>query len=279
MTTPGVPATQLALSQTSADIMAISLSTRIPEFWTEQPRAWYIRIESILAPQKLGDEVKFDIVVSKLPKEVIIQLTDFLAKPPDTGKFLALKTKLLSTFEESKSRQIERLIGEMELGDQKPSQLLHRMRELARDKVPDDTLRVLWQGHLPTTLRAILTVTETKDLDNLAMIADNVAEATRVNHISEVVNQQTSNMERPSTSDTSLILAEIAKLSVRMTNMEQSRSRQNYFDRNRDRSGSRSSSRRRTPQNPNWLCYYHYKFRQNAQKCVQPCAWKPSSEN
>ncbi|KAL4704145.1 hypothetical protein ACJJTC_012961 [Scirpophaga incertulas] len=57
----------------------------------------------------------------------------------------------------------------MDLGEQKPSQLLRRMRVLARDKISDDTLRVLWQGHLPNTVRAVLAVTETKDLDSLAI--------------------------------------------------------------------------------------------------------------
>nr|XP_037870021.1 uncharacterized protein LOC110385715 isoform X4 [Bombyx mori] len=60
----------------------------------------------------------------------------------------------------------------MELGDQKPSQLLRRMRDLARDKIPDDTLRVLWQGHLPAPVRTVLAITETKDMEKLAAAAD-----------------------------------------------------------------------------------------------------------
>jgi len=253
-----------------AEVMSISLASRIPEFWMDQPRVWFIRVEAILAPQKMGDDSKFDLVVSKLPKEVIMQLTDFLTKPPETGKFLAIKTKLLTLFEDSKNRQIEKLIGEMELGDQKPSQLLQRMRSLAHEKIPDDTLRVLWQSHLPATMRAVLVASACKDLDTLAMIADNVAEATRSNHISAIT--QTSR-EQSKNSDIASISAQLAKMNARITTMERSRSRTrqqgNFY-----RHPSRSKSRRRNPESPDWLCKYHFRYRQRAHRCEPPCAWK-----
>lgn len=255
-----------------ADVMAISLSSRIPEFWTDQPRVWFIRVEAILAPQKMGDDGKFDLVVSKLPKEVIMQLTDFLTKPPESGKFQALKAKLLTLFEDSKNRQIEKLIGEMELGDQKPSQLLHRMRDLARDKIPDDTLRVLWQGHLPSTLRAVLVVSETKDLDNLAVIADNVAEATKNTSVAAIAQEPRGQTKEAS--DIASISAELAKINARLTHMERSRSRERQpSSRFRRYSRGRSRSRARNPQSPNWLCDYHFRYRQRAHRCVPPCAW------
>lgn len=127
----------------------------------------------------MSHEAKFDLVIAKLSKKVIALITDFLTYPTETGKFQVLKAKFLSFFEDSKARQIEKLIDEMELGEQKPSQHLHRI-DLAREKIPDDTLRVLWQGHLPPTIRAVLAVSETKDLSSLVVMADNVAEPSRV---------------------------------------------------------------------------------------------------
>lgn len=295
--------TQQTATQHS-DIMAISLSSRIPEFWIDQPRVWFIRTEAILAPQRLGDDAKFDIVVSKLSKDVITQLTDFLSKPPDNGKFQAIKTKLLTMFEDSANRKIEKLIREMELGDQKPSQLLRRMRDLATDRIPDDTLRVLWQGHLPPNVRGVLTVTDTFDLEKLSIIADNVIEATRTNQIAEVSQGQRSTHlathptihpttqptpqsafqpalqpVQQSPSDTALIIAEIAKLNVRLMDLERGRPRRRSFSSGRR---SRSSSRHHPRSDkPNFLCTYHYRYRENARNCRQPCAWKPktNSEN
>lgn len=273
------------------EVMAVAVSSRIPEFWVDQPRVWFIRAEAVLTQQRMGDEAKFDMVVSKLPKEVILRLTEFLTSPPTTNKYSTLKTKLLSMLEDSKTRQIEKVLGEMDLGDTKPSQLLYRMRNTAKDSFPDGTLRIMWQNHLPTTVRAVLVASRETDLDTLASIADDVAEATRSNHVSEVVAQQSRRTDQlaPSTSrsgETAVILAEIAKLSVRMMDLERSRPRQQNYGRNyrggRSASSRSTSSSRRgdsTGRKKEWLCFYHYRFGPKANKCVQPCAWDNKSEN
>lgn len=155
------------------DVMAISLSSRLPEFWTDQPHVWFIPIEAILAPQLLGDDSPCCCEIAQGSNNA-------------TGKFNALKDKMLSMFEDTRNRQIEKLMGQIELGDLKPSQLLRKMRDLARDSFPDETLRILWQGWLPTAVRAVLVVADTTDLDKLTQIADNVAEATRRSYVSEV---------------------------------------------------------------------------------------------
>ncbi|KAL4718548.1 hypothetical protein ACJJTC_006432 [Scirpophaga incertulas] len=95
-------------------------------------------------------------IASRIPE--FCQVTDILIKPPENDKYKAQKERLLTLFEESASWQVQKLIGEMELGHQRPSQLLRRMRNLAQEKVPDDTLKVLWQSHLPTTVKGILAV-------------------------------------------------------------------------------------------------------------------------
>ncbi|CAH0687934.1 unnamed protein product [Spodoptera exigua] len=204
----------------SVDLAAITLTSKIPEFWVDSPRVWFYRIEAMLAPQKLSDDSRFDIVVSKLSKEAIQQVTDLLMDPPEGKKFDTLKVRLLTIYEESKNRQLQKLISEMDLGDQKPSQLLRRMRELAKEKIPDDTLKMMWQGHLPSPVRAVLAVTDSKDLDGLAVVADNVFETTRASHVSEV-SQQQSNPSK----ETDLIMAEIAKLTLKIDQLERSKSR------------------------------------------------------
>lgn len=273
---PSAPPT----SNPSSELAAITLTSKIPDFWTDQPRVWFIRTEAMLAPQKLSDESKYDIVVSKLNKEAIQQVTDILVEPPAVKKFDTLKARLLTIYEESKNRQLQKLISEMELGDQKPSQLLRRMRELAKDKIPDDTLKILWQGHLPSAVRAVLAVSDTKELDNLATIADNVFETTRAAHVINDVSQQ-----QPKTlKDTELIMAELAKLTLKIAELERSRPRfrRRWNNRNRSKSASRnrsrdSSAQRWTPENP--LCFYHHRFGAKARKCADPCTWTARQEN
>ncbi|XP_045450494.1 uncharacterized protein LOC123659292 [Melitaea cinxia] len=167
----------------------------------------------------------------------------------------------------------------MELGDQRPSQLLRRMRDLARGKIPDETLLIMWQSHLPASVRAVLAVSEVKDLEKLAIMADKVMETSRPVNISEI------HTTGSSSSDNSFILAELAKLSLRIRDMERSRSRpriryNNQHSRRRSVSKARNTIRR-TPENADWFCYYHHRFQSRAKKCVEPCSWKKhnNSEN
>jgi hypothetical protein len=181
----------------------------------------------------------------------------------------------------------------MELGEQKPSHLLRRMRDLARGKVPDQTLCILWQNHLPQAARAAVAVADSQNLDSLAAIADKVLEAVRpTSHVAEV--QATSSRGRSaSPRDIAAIVASIEKMNTRIAGLEQARQSECHRCQQRGRSGSRGgnrfrsasrsrgrSSTRRTPESSDWLCSYHYRYREKAQRCVPPCAWKnKSSEN
>ncbi|XP_048000548.1 uncharacterized protein LOC125237483 [Leguminivora glycinivorella] len=223
------------------------------------------------------------MVVSKLPKDVILRLADFLTNPPATNRYQELKAKLLKMLEDSKNRQVEKVLGEMDLGDQKPSQLLAKMRNLAKDSFPDATLRIMWQNHLPTAVRAVLVASRESDLDTLANIADDVSEATRIPNVAAAAVPQSqahrAAANTSGTADTAVILAEIAKLSVRMMDLERARPRGRSYGRRgrggRSASRPRSTSRHRNQaeRRPDWLCYYHFRFGPAATKCRQPCAW------
>ncbi|XP_047030497.1 uncharacterized protein LOC124637840 [Helicoverpa zea] len=254
-------------------LSSISITARIPEFWKKSPRTWFIQAEAVLNPQKMSDESKYQVLISKLPPDAVEQVTQILVDPPEKNKYETLKNKLIFIYQESEERQVKKLIGEMELGDQKPSQLLRKMQDLARGRVNNETLIVMWQKHLPNSVRGVLAVTEEKDLEKLASIADKIMETTTPIHSVATVKQEPG----PSGSQDQIISA-INKLSDRLQNLE-SRSRgrsnnwrRNNFRRNRSRSGSRSRTRKF--EDPNWLCFYHYKYRSKATKCVDPCNWK-----
>lgn len=265
------------------DMAAISVASRLPDFWREQPRVWFLQVEAVLQPQHLSDETKYNLIVAKLDRDVILQVTDILSKPPSSGKFEALKSRLLNIYEESEANNIRRLISEMELGSQRPSQLLRQMRDLARNRIQDPTLTVLWQGHLPPTVKAVLAVTDKTDLDVLAAIADKVMDATEPRHVSSI------EQSKMTTSDNN-ILAAIEKIGRRLDHLEsrgrpsnnrldqQGRSRARASSRNR--SGSRSGSRhRRSPDDADWQCYYHFNYKEKANKCVKPCSYNEPTKN
>ncbi|CAH0700952.1 unnamed protein product [Spodoptera exigua] len=89
-----------------------------PEFWRDQPRLWFKQLEAIVAPQKQGDDYKYYTVIAKLPKEEIIQVSDLITCPPPIEKYKAIKERLISCYEESDQRQLQKLLSEMDLSDE-----------------------------------------------------------------------------------------------------------------------------------------------------------------
>ncbi|CAH2062403.1 unnamed protein product, partial [Iphiclides podalirius] len=244
MTTPGMNlpimcASEKKLDSRQEDAMAsITVSSRIAEFWADQPRLWFVQFEAVVASQKLSDAAKQNLVVTKLTKSAIQQVSDLLLMPPEERRYEALKEWLLQVFEESETRQFQKLLGEMELGSQKPSQLLRRMRDLARSKIPDPTLQIMWNSHLPAAVQAVLAVTEVKELDNLAVIAEKVIEAIRPAELSAVATSSSIPKDTAKSSD----LAALHKLSVEVSELR--RARQPYRGPRR-RNSRRSRSRTR----------------------------------
>lgn len=253
-------------------LASITVSSRIPDFWADQPRLWFVQFEAVVANQKLSEAAKQNLVVTKLNKTAIQQVSDLLLAPIETRRYDTLKDRLLQVFEESETRQFQKLLGEMELGNQKPSQLLRRMKDLARAKIPDSTLQIMWNSHLPAAVQAVLAVMEEKELDNLAVVADKVMEATRPAEIAAV----TPNPNPKDTSTTLDLAAAVEKLNIEVAELRRERQPRrgrgngNGYRRSRSRTRDVSRSRR----DPEWLCYYHYKFRSKATKCVEPCNWK-----
>ncbi|CAK1588179.1 unnamed protein product [Parnassius mnemosyne] len=126
------------------EIAGISLSLRISPFWRDKPRLWFVSFEAATNDLKKSQAQLAQMVIAQLEKQDIEQISDLLYNPPASDQYNSLKDRLIFAYEESNSRQLQKLLSEIELGDQKPTQLLRRMRTLARDKVPDSKLRLMW---------------------------------------------------------------------------------------------------------------------------------------
>lgn len=273
---PSTPAA-VPVTTASAELAQITVTSRIPEFWTEMPRIWFAQFEAIMMPQKQGDDVKFNVVVSKLSRDALQQISDILLSPPAANKYQAVKERLLQVFEESAERQFQKLVGEMELGSQKPSQLLRKMRDLGRNtQVSEQTLRNLWMSRMPAAVRAVTAVSNEQDLDNLAKIADKVVESVANGEISEVSSGHQSHISGFPMNDLLTMMnslkMEVASLRAQVDRNGRRGNRSKYDRRSR----SRSSSRVRNQNHPNWLCRFHYRYRSRANRCEKPCAWDPN---
>lgn len=253
-------------SQPVADLAAISVSSKIPEFWVEMPRLWFAQFDAVMESQKQGDSTKYNLVIAKLNRDALQQVGDLILKPPSENKFNALKERLLVVFEESAEKQFHKLVSEMDLGTQKPSQLLRRMSGLAANtQVSDDALRRLWTARLPTAVRTVLTVTPDAKLDDLAVMADKIMENVNTGEVAAVYNAAGPDL----TDQLSRMTMEMQSLRNEISEIRgRSQSRGNGWR------GSRSQSRGRSQTKKNWLCRYHYRWRARARTCEQPCNWR-----
>lgn len=246
-------------------IASLSVPARTPPFWKERPSLWFTQLEALLAPQKLSDESKYNFVVANLDRQALTQISDLLLAPPETNKYQTLKTRLIEAFEETEERRLQQLLEGLELGDQTPSQLLRRIKEMAGTSgAPTSIIQVLWMNKLPAHVRAIIS-TCTGDLENQAKIADKVTAHCQPSLSLSAIKPAPT---QPAAPDIMAILGQIQQELAALKVERRDRGRSfNKFQRSRSRSQHRDRSTDRGK------CFYHRRFGAQAKKCQHPCSF------
>ncbi|XP_050505217.1 uncharacterized protein LOC126883608 [Diabrotica virgifera virgifera] len=163
-------------------------------------------------------------------------------------------------------QKIKRLLEHEELGDRRPSQFLRHLQSLAGTTVPDNIVRSLWLGRLPSSTQAILATQAKASLDAVAELADTISEAiARSVHISEASNARENTIDK--------LTAELAEMKMQLATLSQTQAQTNTYRRNRSNSRGRPYPRDRSyrRERNNDICWYHYRFGDQAQKCSLPC--------
>lgn len=261
---------------------------KLPPLWKNNIKLWFIRIESNFALSKISaDETKYNNVIASIDPETLTAVSDILLKPPATGKYTALKERLIEEYSDSATQQIRRLLSEIQLGDDKPSHLLRKMRELANGSLNDEFLQTLWLQRLPSDIQSILSVSS-ETLDNLAKLADKIAE---VRSEASVCAVSYAAAEKPSRDHSARALAgssaavdggEISALRAEVAALSKQMSRLLTRVRSHSRPPrGKSPHSRNGSQYKRNFCFYHRKFGKNAHKCIPPCTFSESenSEN
>nr|XP_042911820.1 uncharacterized protein LOC122272333 [Parasteatoda tepidariorum] len=248
-----------------------------PPFWKVNPTLWFAQLEAqFLIAGVSVDETKFHHVVSAIETDVLNSVADIILKPPQSDKYGALKTRLIALHSESQESKIRTLLQGLELGDQRPSQLLTRMRSLAGENVGETLLKSLWLSRLPATSQSILAAL-TEDLNNLATVADKISDIAGVQQVNSCTSQT------PPSSQLEQQIAQLSKQLSELTTFVHSRgrdrSRGRADDRNDHRSKSRNGHKRNYKEPLNNMCFYHTNFGARARKCKLPCTFNSLAEN
>lgn len=251
------------------------VALKLPQFWDKEADLWFINIEAqFILANITRDITKYYAVVSALNSDILTYVSDIVKNPPTVNLYDTLKKRLITEFSDSEQKRIKNLLSNAVLGDDKPSHLLRKMKQLAQDKVGDEFLKTLWIQRLPNAIQPIISVSE-GNLDKLGQIADKIVDLTP-----QQVDETQFNTDHKGENNTLRDLqAQIASLTEQVQRL--SRGRQREFGDNRNR--RQASNHRRRSKTPNrqrekW-CWYHDKFGDKANKCVPPCEYNNNSGN
>lgn len=247
------------------------VAVRPPPFWKSNPSLWFAQIEAQFNISGITeDSTKFNHVVAAVESDILNSVHDLILKPPEKDKYSTLKKRLIEIHSESESSKIRTLLQGLELGDQRPSYLLTRMRELAGSHFSDDLLKSLWLTRLPNNIQIILAASN-EDLSRLAEMADKIIELVTPSYIHEA----NANISQTSTISLERQVADLTQqIHELRTSLRDSKNNRSY-SRNRSRDRKRSHSRNRPYKEPrDGLCFYHTNFGPKAQKCNRPCSYQ-----
>lgn len=233
------------------------VALKLPPFWDKNAALWFANIEAQFVISGITqDDTKFYSVISALSSDILSYVGDIVLSPPASDKYQALKSRLISEFSDSEQRRIKAVLSELILGDEKPSHLLRKMKQLAGNILGEEILKTLWLQRLPTQVQAILSISN-DPVDKLAVMADKIHETTGANV--EVVHSS-----NDSPSDLSELRMQLAELTKEVKRLSRDRNRNNSnFQRRRSK----------TPQKYD-QCWYHFKFGDAAKRCKSPCRFK-----
>lgn len=163
--------------ETPLEQLILSLS-KLPPFWTADPDLWFAQVEAQFSTRGITvEKTKYDYIVSALAPDAATTVRDLILSPPADTPYTTLKKVLIKRTAGSNQQKLQRLLSDVELGDQKPSQLLRRMRQLWSGDAGEDLLRELFLQRLPANVRMVLASSDPSiTLDGLAETADRVME-------------------------------------------------------------------------------------------------------
>ncbi|GFW40588.1 transposon Tf2-9 polyprotein [Trichonephila clavipes] len=250
------------------------IALRLPPFWKSNVRLWIAQCDHAFTFSGISsDDTKYSALVANLDAETLSYVSDIVLSPPNSDKYHTLSQRLITQFSNSETQKIKKLLTDLHLGDEKPSHLLRKMKELSNGQLQDDFLQSLWLQRMPPHIQTVLSASS-EPLDKLAIIADKVSEV--VGSSSTICAattvpppSQSSSCSAQPTMDS--LARQIQELSLQVAELtrERNSSRHQRYSSDRRRSHSRSRSVNRG----SGICYYHCRYKEQARKCVSPCAF------
>ncbi|GFX19960.1 uncharacterized protein TNCV_1435201 [Trichonephila clavipes] len=82
-----------------------------------------------------SNDTKYSALVANLDAETLSYVSDIVLSPPNSDKYHTLSQRLITQFSDSETQKIKKLLTDLQLGDEKPSHLLRKMKELSNGQL------------------------------------------------------------------------------------------------------------------------------------------------
>ena len=226
---------------------AAAVTIKALPFSSQDPTMWFSILEcGFKASRTTQSLTKFTSAASLLPPDVLSQVSDVITSAPTSDTpYEDLKSAVLDRLQTPMAARLRELLSTEELGGEKPSDLLRRMKQLLGDKYQSfdaDLFLQLFYQLLPHTIqRGLFTVKDKLQPDELANLADQFMATLPPTQHSPINNISTSQTDTQISQLTSLVYQlkiEVNDLRKQLSERSRSRSPTPYGH------GSRQISRR-----------------------------------
>ena len=259
-------------AQAAGTMAAVNL--KLPPFWPSDPDLWFAQVEAHFATRGItAQKTKYEYLVASLSPEYATQVRDLILHVPDTTPYDALKRQLIARTAVPQQTRLQQLFHSTELGDQRPTQLLRRMKQLLGPDMAgaDGTLlRELFLQRLPANVRMVLASSgEDATLEELAERGDKIIAAASPAVASVAPSHKPSEWDQ--------LRSEVLRLQETVSALASSGRpprQQSPYRLSQHRSPSpHRLSRQGSPPPHRTICWYHARFGNKARKCSAPCSY------
>ncbi|XP_037518379.1 uncharacterized protein LOC119395169 [Rhipicephalus sanguineus] len=257
---------------TSSSSTTNASELKLPHFWPKNPRVWFSQVEARFQLRRItSQEFKYLHVVAALPPDIADAVDDVLASTPSEKAYDELKSTVLKRVEVSEQSRLQQLLSHEELGDQLPSQLLHRMRQLlyqqASEELQQLLLRELLLQRLPQSTRMILAGSDNATIERLPQLADRIADCTEPSEMPIAAVGRSEHVD-----GLGRLEDRVDRLAPAVENL--ALSNKHRPARHHSPSRARSAQHRgHSSEAEQSACWYHRHFREQATRCTQPFSW------
>lgn len=220
---------------------------------------WFQHFECVLMINRIPKELQYDHLMASLPLSALGPISTQLKKPPtnEEERYNWLKNLLINAHGKSKQERLRQFLSGEKIGDQKPSQFLERLQEIAPEEVGDDIIKEVWWRELSSSCRVIMSTMVNESLEQLATVADAVYKEITESKVATITHV-------PPKSELSELKMLVEQLCSEVRELRSS-------SRSKSSSLHHNSPTKIRETDSTKVCEFHKKYGNQSRRCRSPC--------